>query len=227
MQEHTIATFSLCYTATTKYQTELLERVVADPDAAINTWGDILKHDGTTTVALLEQGDSRWVLKRYNTKNLWHALRRSIRRSRAHNCWIMSKRFTEAGISVPEPIAYIEKRFGPFRKKSYFVYDHVEADNLSAHIAAHSKASDTKHVQDQVIALFKSMYDGRINHGDMKATNFLIAPHGIVLLDLDAARRPDNAEAFARGYEKDRSRFLKNWKEHPDLYARFDAELPV
>lgn len=226
MQEHTVVTFSMRYSMAPRYKTELWERVAGDPDRAIETSDNVLKHDKTTTVALVRQDGSRWVIKRYNTKSIWHALRRSIRRSRAHNCWTMSELFIKAGISVPDRIAYIEKRFGPFRKRSYFVYDHVEADNLLALVSAHP-AAETARAQDQVIALFKSMHTARINHGDMKATNFLVSADGIVLLDLDVARKPDSTGAFRRGYQTDRSRFLKNWVEYPELYARFDAELPV
>ena len=43
----------------------------------------LLKHDCTTTVSSVASGDNHWVVKRYNTKNAWHWLRRSFQRSRA------------------------------------------------------------------------------------------------------------------------------------------------
>src|SRR5690606_3128405 len=44
-----------------------------------------VKHDGTTTVGYTSRDGRPLVIKRYNTKNPWHFVRRAVRRSRARN----------------------------------------------------------------------------------------------------------------------------------------------
>ena len=209
------------------YSSDFLNQIVADPDRIINNDSRILKHDQTTTIALVEKENFRWIIKRYNTKNLWHGLRRMVRHSRAFNCWKMSYLFEQAGISIARPIAYIEKRFGPLRGRSYFINEYVEAENLFQYITTHSDPAETENTEQKVVELFETLRTTGINHGDMKATNILVYNETLLVLDLDAARQADNGTLFERGYEKDRFRFLKNWKNHPDLYQRFDAALPV
>lgn len=217
--------FFLSYTLDPRCVSALFDDIKADPDAAIRSRGRILKHDGTTTVALIEDGGRRWVIKRYNTKNLWHLLRRTVRRSRASNCWGMSRLFRQAEITTPAPVAFIEKRCGPLRGKSYFVSEYVEADNLAEHLLA-GENGDTAKVKRQAVALFEKLRAAGINHGDMKASNILVADHELSVIDFDAAARPGSNDAFERGYHKDRARFLKNWLGHDELYAYFDGELP-
>lgn len=139
----------------------------------------------------------------------------------------MSKLFEQAGISIPRPIAYIEKRFGPLRGKSYFINEYIEAENLFTYITTHADPLDTTTTERKVVELFEALRTTGINHGDMKATNILVCDEKLLVLDLDAARKADDGSLFKRGYEKDRFRFLKNWKNHPDLYQRFDAALPI
>lgn len=223
-----VSGLSLAYTLDPAFASALFDEVKADPDRVIEERGRVLKHDRTTTVALVENAGHRWIIKRYNTKNLWHALRRTVRRSRAANSWTMSRAFRSAGIATADPVAFIERRFGPLRMRSYFVSVFVEAGDLQTLVSAAGGGSsgDIERAKRHVIALFRTLRAARLNHGDMKATNILVAGGGLVLIDFDAAAEPATAEAFERGYRKDRARFLKNWSAHPALYECFDRELP-
>ena len=210
-----------------RFESRLLDRVTADPDDAIQGLGQSLKHDSTTSVVKVEENGQCWVIKRYNTKNPWHALRRTVRRSRAENCWHMSALLSAAGIRVPAPVAYMERRIGPLRGRSYFVYEYVDAEDLLTYMMTHTNVSDIDYVVQKIIDIFKALYISRINHGDMKATNLMVgADRGITLIDLDATAKPDNAETFRRGYGKDRSRFLQNWRDNPGMTERFERALP-
>ncbi len=209
-----------------RYACPLLDKIIAQPDQVIDDLGRILKHDRTTTVAKIEENGVAWVIKRYNTKNPWHALRRTLRRSRALICWTMSARLQAAGIRVPTPVGYIEKKIGPFRGRSYFFYEYVDAEDLLSYIKTHANRNGFESVFQKIKKLFDVLYAAKINHGDMKATNLLVgADRSITLLDLDAARQTENIESFARGYARDRSRFLENWNNDPDLRDRFDKAL--
>lgn len=227
MEYRTVTKLTIRYTYDKEYKSELLGLIVKDPDHAIGAHSRIIKNDRTTTVALIDRGDMRWIIKRYNTKNLWHALRRMFRHSRAANCWQMSTQYAQSGILIPAPVAYIEKRFGPLRGKSYFINEYLEAENLLTYVTTHSHRSDVEGAEKQVVELFKTLHSAGIVHGDMKATNILVSNKQLFLLDLDASRKTNKQGLFERGYKKDRDRFLKNWENHPELYQRFSAGLPT
>lgn len=210
-----------------RFESPLLDRITADPDRAMQSLGKTLKHDSTTSVVKIGENGQCWVIKRYNTKNPWHALRRTVRRSRAANCWQMSALLTAAGVRVPTAVAYLEKRIGPLRGRSYFVYEYVDAEDLLTYMMTQSNTCGLDDVIQKVTDTFTALYASKINHGDMKATNLMVgADRGITLIDLDAAAKPDSTETFKRGYDKDRSRFMRNWQDNPSLTERFDRALP-
>lgn len=210
-----------------RYDGQLMEKFTAAPDSVVHSAGQILKHDRTTTVAKIDDDGVAWVVKRYNTKNIWHAIRRTLRRSRALNCWEMSGHFIAAGIPIPAPVGYMEKRFGPLRGRSYFLYEYVDAQDLLSYMKAGKDPGGFDIVMQELTALFRTLRTAGINHGDMKATNILVEADGnLKLLDLDAARKTGHTEAFELGYTRDRARFLKNWQNDPDLQERFDSALP-
>jgi tRNA A-37 threonylcarbamoyl transferase component Bud32 len=220
------ARFGLRYALDTTRACPLLHRIIEGPDRAIEDFGHVLKHDGTTTVAAVQANGTAWVIKRYNTKNAWHALRRTLRRSRALNCWEMSACFLDAGIAVPAPVAYVERKLGPVRGRSYFLYEYVDAEDLLSYMKHHGRSDDLEGVVRRITTLFAVLRIARITHGDMKATNILVdAERRVTLLDLDAARRPARTRDFEQGHARDRSRFLENWRSDPELMERFDQAL--
>lgn len=204
----------------------LLDRIIAAPDAIIDSCGQVLKHDRTTTVSKIEGDGMVWVVKRYNTKNAWHAVRRTLRRSRALNCWEMSGRFLAAGIKVPARIACIENKLGPFHGRSFFVCEYVDAEDLISFLKNRNDPGDMTFISGKIEALFDALRASRIIHGDMKATNILVsAERNLTLLDLDAARQPADTRTFERGHAQDRSRFLRNWDHDPERLERFVSAL--
>ena len=136
--------------------------------------GQVLKHDRTTTVAKLDGDGMVWVVKRYNTKNSWHAIRRTLRRSRALNCWEMSGLLLAAGIPVPTPIGYMEKKLGPLRGRSYFVYEYIDAQDLLSYVNASTQkdSGGFEIVRQETINLFRAFRTSGINHGDIPGARF-------------------------------------------------------
>jgi tRNA A-37 threonylcarbamoyl transferase component Bud32 len=65
----------------------------------------------------------------------------------------------------------------------------------------------------------------QISHGDLKATNFLMAQDGPVIIDLDAMRQLKDPEQFEKAFNKDLDRFMKNWEDNPELASRFEGLL--
>lgn len=186
--------------------------------------GCVLKHDGTTTVAVVSDDSRSWVVKRYNTKNRWHAIRRLMRTSRALNCWHAADWLTRAGVDTARRVAVLEERPLRFlRGRSYFVSEHVDGGTLADELGQRQEYDER--LIDQAAWMVVRLRQAGIVHGDLKATNFLVGHDRLYLVDLDAARRQAPGRRGAAGLQKDLERFLRNWSAHPALRQAFEERL--
>ncbi|MGA8259399.1 MAG: lipopolysaccharide kinase InaA family protein [Arenicellales bacterium] len=205
----------------------LLDEIIARPDSVMSR-GRVLKHDGTTTVILLEEQGRRWVVKRYNTKNRWHAVRRTLRTSRALTCWRAATWLEQAGIDTPRPVAALEeRRCGVLRGRSYFACEFVEGQTLDEALRSGGRVTGGRRDEElieQAARIVRQLREHGIVHGDLKATNFIVGKDRVFLADLDAARRHSGG-TLAAGLRKDRERFLRNWADDPALMAAFSERL--
>ena len=67
-----------------------------------------------------------------------------------------------------------------------------------------------------VRTLFASLRAARLGHGDMKASNFILAGGQIHVLDLDAAVFYRGARRFQGRHRRDCERFLQNFENAPE-----------
>ncbi len=207
------------------YNTEKMVRFLADPDALINH-SRLLKDGNTTTVALVEVDSQRLVVKRYNIKNIWHAIRRYARPSRAWRVWRNAHRLVLLGILTPKPIALLEKRWGPFRSKAYFITEYV--DGIDVYHLLHSdrgKEVDQNFLTKQFGELFQSLIDASIRHGDFKATNFIVVDNDLFIIDLDAMREHEYRYWFRRAFNRDLERFMQNWSDLSEVGNIFSEQI--
>ncbi len=194
------------------FYTDAMAGFLSDPDTLIKS-GRLLKDGHASTVALVEVDGNRLVVKRYNIKNLWHALRRLVLPSRASVSWRNAHQLTLFGIKTPKPIALKENRFGPFRRKAYFVSSYVEGNNAYHLIREQgAKAVHEQSMIDRFLALFQALSNGFFTHGDCKATNFIVTDNDIYITDLDAMRQHTHSRPFRRAIDKDLKRFMQNWE---------------
>lgn len=198
----------------------LLDELLARPDTVMAR-ARVLKHDGTTTVAVVGDAGHEWVIKRYNTKNRWHAARRLLRTSRALNCWRAAGWLRQAGIDTAPPVAVLEeRRWRVLRGRSYFISHYIGGETLTTALDREPRAA----LIEQASRIVRRLHAGGIVHGDLKATNFVVSGERVHLLDLDATRRA-SGRSLASGRRRDLDRFLRNWRQRPDLCRRFEAEL--
>ena len=181
----------------------------------------VFKSDQTTTVSRINTAIGGLVVKRYNTKNPWHLIRRNFQTSRAMNCIRMARIFQQNGIAVAEPVAVIENQWGFFSGRSWYVTKYVEKEMLLDYLSVERWQAGYDNIKNQIHDLFSVLQHKRLSHGDMKATNILVSENGIVLLDLDASKRHYFSYFHRRALKRDRSRFLKNWKHNPPLHDGF------
>jgi tRNA A-37 threonylcarbamoyl transferase component Bud32 len=220
--------FSVCknfrrFTAVSRGQQLRLDSLQADPDRAIDN-SPLLKDGGSSTVALVQLTDGHCVVKRYNIKDRRHAFSRFWRPSRAWHSWKTALRLQCIGICTPEPLALIEERFGPFRRRAWLITEFCPGTHLLNHLSPDREPSPTEGIA--ITSLFNTLHRERISHGDLKATNLLWHNDQLLLIDLDAAKKHRFATTQRRAWEKDRSRFLHNWPSDCILFRWLDAHLP-
>lgn len=185
-----------------------------------------LKEDTAASVWRSEIDSRPFVVKRYNTQGVWHAIRRSFRQSRADNCREMTTLFTRAGIPTAANVAVIQEWLGPFKLRSWFICEFVPGEMLHDYLAEKSGRqpleSDLATLRTNVIELFEAFRLHHLSHGDLKASNILLSEDRLCLIDLDAARAHKNNRVFQRAHIKDQSRFMKNWLQQPEIHHMFE-----
>ena len=79
----------------------------------------------------------------------------------------------------------VERRLGVLRGVAYLVMKDLSDHNLLSEVTENGP-SET--VVAEVTELFLALQAAELTHGDMKATNFLLAEGGVRLIDLDCMR---------------------------------------
>jgi tRNA A-37 threonylcarbamoyl transferase component Bud32 len=198
-----------------------LEAFLDDPDGFMNR-GLVLKDDRSARVVQLELDGRELVIKRFRHPDAWRALRRLPRPSRARGCWLGSRLLQAHGFSVPEPLGWLERRRGPLRLASWWLAARVRGREVPEVMAAASRPEQEALI-DRLADLVAALQRARIAHGDLKATNLLLADDGALhLLDLHAVRR---VRPGARALRRDLERFRRNWSHDPRLLARLQGRL--
>lgn len=200
-----------------------LQPVVDAPNSALTT-GTPIKAGRTASVARVDLDGHRVVIKRYNLKNHGHAFSRLWRPSRAWHAWHAAHRLAFLGIATPAPLAMIEERLGPLRRRAWLITEFCPGRNLVQHLAADDVPPGDE--ADAIVKLFRGLHRERISHGDLKATNLLWHDNRIFVIDLDAMRQHRADAAFRRAWGRDRARLLRNWPAGSTLHAWLAENLP-
>lgn len=212
------------FTSVVREESEALASLLENPDAAIQH-GDILKNGNTATVARIELGGRARVVKRYNLKNLGHALSRAWRPSRAWHAWQAAHHLQFLGIATPRPLALVEERLGPLRRRAWLITAHCPGPNLLELLDADQ--APPENVARALRETFTGLYQARVHHGDLKATNLLWHDGRMHLIDLDATTAHRSQESFQRAWARDRARLIRNWPDDSALAEWLDEHLPA
>lgn len=207
-------------------ESQALASFAHDPDDFIRQHTDAtIKRDKTSTVLLSSLDGVKVVVKRYNSRNLLHPVKRALRVSRAEHCFNNALHLQSLGVPTPAPVAAVEQRAGPLRGQTWFIARFVEGENLLDWMNRRESLDPQHRVVEQVLGFFTTMQTHGFAHGDMKATNLLVAKDGLYVLDLDGMRNYRSALAHQDRLARDARRFLKNWRNRPDLTALFTPPL--
>ncbi len=192
----------------------MVEREIQHKDCTL------LKGGRTSTLFLINLGRKPVVVKRYNTKGVLHVIRKAISPSRASKSWALAHVLEMIGIPTPKPIAMIEKRLGPFRGISYYVYEYVEGIEAQKFFMG-GIAEEQILMATKLAELFKALASYCISHGDTKATNYIIAPCGPYILDLDGMKIHRHRFLFKKRFKRNVERFMANWEGIEDTLELF------
>lgn len=186
----------------------------------------LMKAGDTTTLMKVVSNNDLFVIKRYNLKGFWHGLKRAFQESRAMKCWRNAFLLEFLNFPTPRAVAAIEKRRGPLRQQAYFIMEYLSGPNLMEFCLDQSRTTDELlNMANKIFQLFSNLAGMRISHGDLKATNILIVNNAPVLLDLDSMRVHTLQKSWRKAQQKDIRRFMKNWRDYPELEKIFSSVL--
>ena len=198
----------------------LIHHTLKNPDLALSDPAcQIIKSDNTTTVGLIFRDRHKIAIKRYNTKNTWHRLRRTVRSSRAEHCWHFTRTLRNLDISVAPVVAWIQETQLGLKGRSWFVSEFVDGISCLDHFKGDVPLAEIKKTLGEIVGILCKLRQERISHGDLKASNILLSNHGPVLIDLDAMRQHKTESTYQQATRKDINRFLRNWQDNPVLLA--------
>lgn len=201
-----------------------MERFIQDPDTFFYN-GRMIKDGDSTTVMAVSINNREYVVKRYNLRNFWYGIRRLFRPSRAWACWRNAHMLSAFNIATPAPAVMLERRWGPFRRQAYYVTELTHGPDVLQFVDDKPiNSAQWQWALPRFVDFFAAMARYRFVHGDMKATNFLVADEQLVALDLDAMREVRGERTFLRLFRRDVERWLKNWRDQPGLGLADSAE---
>ncbi len=201
--------------------TPQMQAVLANIENVIHNAASVLKDDASSTVVVVNVDGRDLVIKRTNAKNWFYKLRRLFAMTRAQKNWKNAQKLLALGINTFEPIAILEERFGPLRKRGYFICSYVSGISASVYFAANSKLQEkwelaANHICDVVALLARNW----ISHRDLNLHNIILIDDKPWLIDLDAMRQHRWYLTAKRGEKRERERFLQEWPQMPEKYAQ-------
>lgn len=201
-------------------------KLLHDPEQIfLNADTHVLKNGDTTTVASFSLHAKKYVIKRYNILHLWHALKRSFRKTRARRCWLTAKRLRQRNVAVANPVAVIENRFGFLRSTAYYICEYIPGMDAVSYFK-NSSDDHIKATAQKICAMLRELWKNFFCHGDMKATNIIINNEKPVLIDLDGSKHFTSKNwLFKRALQKDHKRFMKNWQDDLKVKKIFEELL--
>ena len=184
----------------------------------------VLKNGNSAKVFLTEIDGRKLVVKQYINKDWLRKIRRAFRPSRAARSWYFSHAFSFAGIRVPEPVALIEQKFGPFVTSAWFICEYSDGADL---LTCWNEREPNVEELSCIHSLFLSLQITRSSHGDMKASNLISDGARIALIDYDGAQEHSSQASLAHALAQDKQRFLQNWADNATLQKKLTELLAV
>ncbi|MCD6352837.1 MAG: hypothetical protein J7M06_01325 [Proteobacteria bacterium] len=134
------------------------------------------------------------IIKEYKAIGWSSKVKAMFRISRAKRAWVNAHNLLMRGISTPAPVAYGEKKRWGMVWESFFITEKVSESQASDLFlkSPSKKSSLKKNFLVNLARLVRWMHQTNICHGDLKASNILVASDGknprIFLVDMDGVK---------------------------------------
>ncbi len=208
-----------------RYASSELFELLRNPDASFPGKERALKNGNTCTVWAATANDLDLVIKRYNIKDLLQGIKLRMFSGRGERSWVNGHLLSFCGVPTPAPIALLKRRNGLF-PVTYLLTERVKAASAREWFCDQDVPTEEKNaVAEQIAKVLLNMQQQKISHGDLKASNILIADGIPMIIDLDAMCRHTSGLRFKRAWSMDIRRFLKNWEDDKDLLGIFIKSL--
>jgi tRNA A-37 threonylcarbamoyl transferase component Bud32 len=214
------------YCAVLRSRSAELSPLLAAPDQPFEQTPQ-LKDGGSSSVTLAQTGASQVVVKRYNIKGLGHWLTRFWRPSRAWHSWLAAQRLQFLHIPTPAPLAMVESRFGPLRRRAWLICEFCPGASLIEVFGEQGEILPTAQQGEALLVMVRQLGEAHISHGDFKATNLLWHADQVWLIDLDSMQAHHSSAEWHAAWQIDRARLIRNWPQGSPLAEWLEANLPV
>ena len=129
-------------------------------------------------------------VKGYRFRGPVYALLNLFRTSRALKSWIAANGLIVRGLLTPQPLAIIEKRFGPIVRENFYICRWLDAPELNTYITGRQWSEpDKKQFIRSLAHTIARLHAQGIYHGDLKSNNILVRAHAaswdFFFIDLD------------------------------------------
>lgn len=207
------------------HDTLSMRELFGDPEAWVERKAErLLKRGGSSTIAVVRADGRPYAIKRYAHNGWWPLLKSWFRPSRAARSWANAHRLRLYDIATAAPVALIER--GALRRRDYLVTEYVEGELLLSYLTSRERSdADKREVAERLLRMLAQLAEHRISHGDLKATNIVVAGQTPYLQDLDAMVQHRSATLFARRFRADLARFMENWADCPEVAGMFSHRL--
>lgn len=166
-----------------------------------------------TTIEVPVGGEKRTLILKQDdftrAFNISKSTKYTFKQSRGMRGWQEANRMLDAGISVPVPVAYFEKRSVGVFKKGYFLMEYVEGSKSLRDSLGRGKEADALLLK-KAGETIRRLHEMGATHGDLKSTNFLVKEGEIFLIDSEDVK--SGIEVKTQMRLKNLGRLLKSLK---------------
>lgn len=200
------------------FYTPSMQALLQDIDHVIAHPESVLKNDRTSTVVLVKVDEKWLVIKRANTKDWTHGVRRLFSLSRAKKNWINATKLLSLGVKTFTPIAMVEERWGPFKGRSYFICSYIEGIDALHYFSSNSPYQALwPEVVQKINHLINTLSEHWISHRDLNLSNIIMVNHEPWLIDLESMREHKFLALAKRGAKRECLRFMENLKDTQEI----------
>ena len=163
------------------------------------------------------------VAKESHAKTGVKAIKRAFIPSRAARGWHAALTVQALGVPTASPIAYIDQRHGPFRRRSWLVSERVPGTDFVTWVTAETREPEERERMIRAVAdIYVRLHHARVTHGDNRPSNFLVNDGQAVLIDLDVTvHHPWWSPWYRRYARRDVRTLIERCHAYPALAEGF------